>query len=70
MNWGEMLSRLEPETAVRAAAFWNADAGSLEFVSQSANAVYKFSSDGEVRFLRLVAHELRDHEFLAAGLDF
>ncbi len=70
MYWGEMLSRLEPETAVRAAAFWNADAGSLEFVSQSANAVYKFSSDGEVRFLRLVAHELRDHEFLAAGLDF
>ena len=70
MNWGETLSRLEPETAARAAAFWNADAGSLEFVSQSANAVYKFSSDGEICFLRLVAHELRDHEFLAAGLDF
>ena len=70
MNWGERLSRLEPETAARAAAFWNADAGSLEFVSISANAVYKFSSQGEVRFLRLVHHELRDHEFLAAGLDF
>jgi amicoumacin kinase len=70
MNWGETLSRLEPETAARAAAFWNADLGSLEFVSISANIVYKFSSNGEVRFLRLVAHELRDHEFLAAGLDF
>ena len=70
VNWGEMLARLEPETVARAAAFWNADAGSLEFVSQSANAVYKFSSDGEVRFLRLVHHELRDHAFLAAGLDF
>jgi Ser/Thr protein kinase RdoA (MazF antagonist) len=70
MNWGETLSRLEPETAARAAAFWNADAGSLEFVSVSANAVYKFSSNGEIRFLRLVHHELRDHEFLAAGLDF
>jgi Ser/Thr protein kinase RdoA (MazF antagonist) len=70
MNWGETLSRLEPETAARAAAFWNADVGSLEFVSQSANAVYKFSSNGEVRFLRLVHHELRNHEFLAAGLDF
>jgi Ser/Thr protein kinase RdoA (MazF antagonist) len=70
MNWGETLSRLEPKTAARAAAFWNADAGSLEFVSQSANAVYKFSSNGEVRFLRLVHHELREHAFLAAGLDF
>jgi Ser/Thr protein kinase RdoA (MazF antagonist) len=70
MNWGEKLSRLEPETAARAAAFWNADVGSLEFVSQSANAVYKFSSNGEVRFLRLVPHELREHAFLAAGLDF
>jgi Ser/Thr protein kinase RdoA (MazF antagonist) len=70
MNWGETLSRLEPETVARAAAFWNADAGSLEFVSQSANAVYKFLSNGEVRFLRLVHHGLRDHAFLAAGLDF
>jgi Ser/Thr protein kinase RdoA (MazF antagonist) len=70
MNWGEKLSRLEPETAARAAAFWNADADSLEFVSQSANAVYKFSSNGEVRFLRLAHHELREHAFLAAGLDF
>jgi Ser/Thr protein kinase RdoA (MazF antagonist) len=70
MNWSETLSRLEPETAARAAAFWNADAGSLEFVSQSANAVYKFSSNGEVRFVRLVHHELREHAFLAAGLDF
>ena len=47
-------------------SFWNADAGSLEFVSQSANAVYKFTSDSEVRFLRLVHHELRDHAFLAS----
>jgi Ser/Thr protein kinase RdoA (MazF antagonist) len=70
MNWSETLSRLEPETAARAAAFWNADDGSLEFVSQSANAVYKFSSNGDVRFLRLVHHELREHAFLAAGLDF
>ena len=70
MSWGETLSRLEPETAARAAAFWNADTGSLELVSVSANAVYKFSSDGEVRFLRLVHHGLRDHAFLAAGLDF
>jgi Ser/Thr protein kinase RdoA (MazF antagonist) len=70
MNWSETLSRLEPETVARAAAFWNADVGSLEFVSQSANAVYKFSVNGEVRFLRLVHHELRDHAFLAAGLDF
>jgi Ser/Thr protein kinase RdoA (MazF antagonist) len=70
MNWSETLSRLEPETAARAAAFWNADVGSLEFVSISANAVYKFLVNGEVRFLRLVHHELRSHEFLAAGLDF
>ena len=70
MNWSETLARLEPETVARAAAFWNADVGFLEFVSQSANTVYKFSSDGEVRFLRLVHHELRDHAFLAAGLDF
>jgi Ser/Thr protein kinase RdoA (MazF antagonist) len=70
MNWSEKLSRLEPETAACAAAFWNADAGSLEFVSVSANAVYKFTTRGEPMFLRLVHHELRDHEFLAAGLDF
>jgi Ser/Thr protein kinase RdoA (MazF antagonist) len=70
MNWGETLSRLEPETAARAAAFWNADVGSLEFVSQSANAVYKFTTRGEPMFLRLVHHELREHAFLAAGLDF
>jgi Ser/Thr protein kinase RdoA (MazF antagonist) len=70
MNWSETLSRLEPETAARAAAFWNADVGSLEFVSISANAVYKFLVNGEVRFLRLVHHELREHAFLAAGLDF
>ncbi len=70
MNWSQTLGRLEKNTVAKAAALWDADAGSLEFVSQSANAVYRFTVKGHTNYLRLVHRDLRDQEFLAAGIDF
>jgi Ser/Thr protein kinase RdoA (MazF antagonist) len=70
VTWAETLGRLEPETVARAAALWGVDAGSLEFVSRSANAVYRFRTQGQVRYLRLVHRDLRDEAFLAAGVDW
>jgi Ser/Thr protein kinase RdoA (MazF antagonist) len=70
MSWGETLGRLAAETVSKAAALWNADPGSLEFVSQSANAVYRFTAQGQTNYLRLVHRDLRDQEFLATGISF
>jgi Ser/Thr protein kinase RdoA (MazF antagonist) len=70
MNWSQTLGKLEKNTVSKAAALWNADPDSLEFVSQSANAVYRFTARGPTNYLRLVHRDLRDQEFLAAGIDF
>jgi Ser/Thr protein kinase RdoA (MazF antagonist) len=70
MNWSQTLGKLEKNTVSSAAALWNADPGSLAFVSQSANAVYRFTAHGQTHYLRLVHRDLRDQEFLAAGIDF
>ncbi len=70
MNWSQTLGKLEKNTVSSAAALWNADPGSLAFVSQSANAVYRFTAHGQTNYLRLVHRDLRDQEFLAAGIDF
>jgi Ser/Thr protein kinase RdoA (MazF antagonist) len=70
MNWSQTLGKLEKNTVAKAAALWDADPGSLEFVSQSANAVYRFTANGRTNYLRLVHRDLRDQEFLAAGMAF
>jgi Ser/Thr protein kinase RdoA (MazF antagonist) len=70
MNWSQTLGRLNDGTVSRAAALWDADPGSLGFVSQSANAVYRFTARGQMHYLRLVHRALRDQEFLAAGISF
>ena len=70
MNWAQTLGTLNDGTVARAAALWEADPGSLEFVSRSANAVYRFTSRGQTNYLRLVHRDLRDQEFLAAGISF
>jgi Ser/Thr protein kinase RdoA (MazF antagonist) len=70
LSWAETLATLEPDTVSRAAALWNADPGSLEFVSRSANAVYRFTARGRTHYLRLVRRDLRDREFLAVGISF
>ncbi len=70
MNWAQTLGALKDGTAARAAALWEADPGSLEFVSRSANAVYRFTSRRQTNYLRLVHRDLRDSEFLAAGISF
>ena len=70
MGWIDTLKTLELGTAEQAAALWNADAGSLEMVGTSANAVFRFATDKQIRYLRLTHQALRDHEFVAAGLDW
>ncbi len=70
MNWSQTLGKLEKNTVSKAAALWDADPGSLEFVSKSANAVYRFTAKGHTNYLRLVHRDLRDQEFLAAGMAF
>lgn len=70
MSWSETLATLNQSTVSRAAARWDADPGSLEFVSRSANAVYRFTTRGQTNYLRLVHRDLRDFQFLAAGIAF
>lgn len=70
MTWGERQATLQPETVTRVLALWDADEGSMTFVSSSANVVYRFTVRGESRFARFVHHDLRDEEFLAAGVDW
>ena len=68
MRWASTLSMITPELATRAAQRW--DITDLEFVSSSANAVYKGWRDSKTVFLRLIHCEQRDQEFLASGIDW
>ncbi|MBN2046813.1 MAG: phosphotransferase [Anaerolineaceae bacterium] len=56
------------ETAHQALAHWQADADSLQEFRYSANAIYIFRCDGEVRFLRLTHDAARTKTELAAEL--
>lgn len=69
--WHQTLKKINPfVTPQKAAAFWNADKGSLNLVSDGINLVYRFESGGKGFYLRITHPLIRPRLELDAAIDF
>lgn len=69
--WGETLKKMDHSSTPQAAAsLWGADVGSLKLINDGINVVYRFTTQGKGRYLRLTHSFIRTEDDLASGLDF